>query len=307
MKSKKLLVFLILILVMVLGLTLVACKDTVVPDKQITSISVTGVPSDIALNQNLDLSQAQIVVYYDNDTSENITLTESQISGFDATILGKQTITITYNGKTYDVEINVIAPIEIKVNESISVAAVANVESAYQWTGEEIKPVPTVTLGSKVLVLNTDYEISYSKNITISTNDDRATITITGIGSYEGNITKTFFVIKRIVNPSDVLFENNLVFNGNEQMPIFTNNSENLYSINDPQTNAGSYHTEVLLTDPVHYQWSENDNYYINWTIAKKSIDLPIYTEGNFVYDGTEQTVNITANSDYTIGDECKE
>ncbi|MFA6866924.1 MAG: hypothetical protein WCR54_05345, partial [Clostridia bacterium] len=40
---------------------------------------------------------------------------------------------------------------------------------------------------------------------------------------------------------------------------------------------------------------------------AKKSIDLPIYTEGNFVYDGTEQTVNITANSDYTIGDECKE
>ncbi len=55
----------------------------------------------------LDLSGGMVRVQYNNDTYNDIILTENMINGFDNTIVGIQTLTVTYENKTvtYDIEI----------------------------------------------------------------------------------------------------------------------------------------------------------------------------------------------------------
>ncbi|MBO4812492.1 MAG: hypothetical protein J5552_13175 [Prevotella sp.] len=52
----------------------------------------------------------------------------------------------------------------------------------FPYTGSEIKPEITVTLGDKELVEGTDYEVKYTNNIHVS--EAGATITVTGLGNY---------------------------------------------------------------------------------------------------------------------------
>ena len=59
---------------------------------------------------------------------------------------------------------------------------------SFEYTGKSIKPKVTVSNGSDVLTLNTDYVIRYSDNIEIGT----ASVIIAGRGNYSGRVTKTF-------------------------------------------------------------------------------------------------------------------
>ena len=56
------------------------------------------------------------------------------------------------------------------------------------FTGEQVLQEIVVENNGISLVINEDYRLSYSDNINAGT----ATVTITGIGNYEGSITKTF-------------------------------------------------------------------------------------------------------------------
>ncbi len=58
------------------------------------------------------------------------------------------------------------------------------------WTGSSITPEPTVTHGGNTLTKDVDYTLSYTNNVTIGT----ATITVTGIGSYTGVVSKSFTI-----------------------------------------------------------------------------------------------------------------
>ena len=62
-----------------------------------------------------------------------------------------------------------------------------------EYTGKEIKPSVTVKDGNKTLKLGTDYKVSYSDNKNVGS----ATVTVTGIGNYEGYIGKAKFKIVR--------------------------------------------------------------------------------------------------------------
>ena len=70
--------------------------------------------------------------------------------------------------------------------------AVANIASQI-YTGSAICPDVVVTDGQKTLVKNTDYTVTYSDNINIGT----ATVTITGIGDYAGEVVKTFRIVSK--------------------------------------------------------------------------------------------------------------
>ena len=59
------------------------------------------------------------------------------------------------------------------------------------YTGGALTPTAAVTFDGETLTLNTDYTVSYSSNINIGT----ATLTITGIGSFEGTKTVTFKIV----------------------------------------------------------------------------------------------------------------
>lgn len=83
-----------------------------VEEKKITKIKVNKVPSKtnyIQYKEDLDLTGGTILVNYNDNSSEEISLTSDEISvtGFDNTTLGKKTITINYESytATFDVEI----------------------------------------------------------------------------------------------------------------------------------------------------------------------------------------------------------
>ena len=61
------------------------------------------------------------------------------------------------------------------------------------YIDSEIKPTVTVTSGNKTLTEGVDYKVSYKDNVDVGT----ATVTIEGIGEYEGTVEKTFTIVKR--------------------------------------------------------------------------------------------------------------
>ncbi len=86
--------------------------------------------------------------------------------------------------------------------KDISKATVTGIKNK-TYTGKAIKQSPTVKLGGKTLKKGTDYTVSYKNNKNAGT----ATVTITGKGSYEGTVTKTF-KIKKADNKLNVKAKN---------------------------------------------------------------------------------------------------
>ena len=74
--------------------------------------------------------------------------------------------------------------------KTISSNNVSLSQNSYTYDGKAKKPTVTVKDGSKTLVQNTDYIVSYSKNI----NAGMAKVKITGKGNYEGTVTKNFAI-----------------------------------------------------------------------------------------------------------------
>ena len=79
----------------------VSVEDTV------TAVSMKNTPkTDYKYNEPLDLSNGTITITKGSGTKD-IAITKDMVSGYDPTKLGKQTLTITYGGKTTSYEVNV--------------------------------------------------------------------------------------------------------------------------------------------------------------------------------------------------------
>ena len=94
--------------------------------------------------------------------------------------------------------------IRIKAYADDSKAIFSNMISEIEdqeYTGEAIVPEVEVKVGSKVLNKGTDYTVSCSANINVGT----ATLTVTGIGDYYGNASKTFKIIPKTITEEMVL------------------------------------------------------------------------------------------------------
>ena len=78
------------------------------------------------------------------------------------------------------------------VSKSIANATVSSIANQ-TYTGSAITPSVTVKDGSKTLVKDTDYIVSYSNNVNAGT----ATVTITGKGNYTGTRTLNFTIVKK--------------------------------------------------------------------------------------------------------------
>lgn len=81
-------------------------------------------------------------------------------------------------------------------NENVTVA-----EGPYTYNGQAQTPEVTVKVGDTILTKETDYTVAYTNN----TNAGDATITVTGVGSYGGAVTKTFTITQAVgtVTPAD--------------------------------------------------------------------------------------------------------
>ena len=98
------------------------------------------------------------------------------------------TMTVIFEGKgnysgTFKAFVNLTAP-------SISTANVTLSSSTYEYSGQALRPNVTVVQDGKSLVNGVDYNVSYNNNKNVGT----ATVTITGIGTYAGTVSKTFTI-----------------------------------------------------------------------------------------------------------------
>ena len=71
---------------------------------------------------------------------------------------------------------------------SLSKSTVKLTKATLKYTGKALKPAVTVTLGGKKLVSGTDFTVDYKAN----KNPGKATVTITGKGTYTGTKSATF-------------------------------------------------------------------------------------------------------------------
>ena len=89
---------------------LIAQFDVTVKAKSLTRIAVTARPDKISYLEDkdtFDTTGGKVTLYYNNGTSEVIDLTSEMVTGFNNTQVGKQMLTVTYEGfaDTFEVEI----------------------------------------------------------------------------------------------------------------------------------------------------------------------------------------------------------
>lgn len=80
--------------------------------KEVEFIEIFTEPTKLEyleVKEKLDVTGGEIAIFYNNGTSEVASLTSDMVNGFDNTTVGKQTLTVTYEGSSTTFEIRVIA------------------------------------------------------------------------------------------------------------------------------------------------------------------------------------------------------
>ena len=166
---------------------------TVKPDTM-TGISITQEPN-MSYNSGDKLNLTGLVVSAQYASGNTVELG----SGVYATDPAKNTeLTVAeHNGKHITVTVGSFTAETIgtlTVNPAdISGASIEDV-GPFEYTGEQIKPEPAVSLNGKELVKDTDYTLSYDNNTNVTT---EAKVIVTAAGTeYTGSAEKTFEITK---------------------------------------------------------------------------------------------------------------
>lgn len=166
---------------------------TVKPDTM-TGISITHEPN-MSYNSGDKLNLTGLVVsaqyangntvelgsgVYATDPAKNTELTVAEHNG--------KRITVTVGSFTAETTgVLTVSP------ANISGASIEDV-GPFEYTGEQIKPEPAVSLNGKELVKDTDYTLSYDNNTNVTT---EAKVIVTAAGTeYTGSAEKTFEITK---------------------------------------------------------------------------------------------------------------
>ena len=111
--------------------------------KSLTHIAVTARPDKISYLEDKDAfdpTGGQVTLYYNNGTGEIIDLSAEMVSGFDNTQVGKQALTVTYEGftDTFEVEITAKKLSAIKLTTLPTKLAYTKNYEAFDPTGGQV-------------------------------------------------------------------------------------------------------------------------------------------------------------------------
>lgn len=183
-------------------------------------------------------------------------------------------------------------------------------EETYSYNGKAQTPDVTVTLNDNELEKNTDYRIDYVNNQNAGT----ATINITGMGRYEGSVSKDFTITKKAVTVSgitalgkiydgtakNILDFSKVVINGLLEGDSLTVNATGTF------TDAKAGDNKTVTITGLTLGGKDKENYTLadsgQQTSARASIaKLPVKLQWNektdFVYNGQEQSVTATVSN----------
>lgn len=179
-------------------------------------------------------------------------------------------------------------------------------EETYSYNGKAQTPDVTVTLNDKELEKNTDYKIDYVNNQNAGT----ATINITGMGRYEGSLSKNFNITKKAVTVSgitaqgkiydgtvkNILNFNKVEINGLLEGDSLTVNATGTF------TDAKAGDNKTVTITGLTLGGKDKENYTLadsgQQTSATASIGkLPVKLQWNektdFIYNGQKQSVTV--------------
>lgn len=177
-------------------------------------------------------------------------------------------------------------------------------EETYSYNGKAQTPDVTVTLNDKELEKNTDYRIDYVNNQNAGT----ATINITGMGRYEGSLSKNFNITKKAVTVSgitaqgkiydgtvkNILNFNKVEINGLLEGDSLTVNATGTFT----DAKAGDNKTVTItgLTlggkDKENYTLADNGQQTsATASIGKLPVKLQWNEKTDFIYNGQKQSV----------------
>lgn len=183
-------------------------------------------------------------------------------------------------------------------------------EETYSYNGKAQTPDVTVTLNDNELEKNTDYKIDYVNNQNAGT----ATINITGMGRYEGSVSKNFTINKKAVTVSgikaqgkiydgtakNILNFNNVVINGLLEGDSLTVNATGTF------TDAKAGDNKTVTITGLTLGGKDKENYTLadsgqqtsaTASIAKLPVKLQWNEKTDFIYNGQEQKVTATVSN----------
>lgn len=183
-------------------------------------------------------------------------------------------------------------------------------EETYSYNGKAQTPDVTVTLNDKELEKNTDYRIDYVNNQNAGT----ATINITGMGRYEGSVSKNFTINKKAVTVSgitalgkiydgtakNILDFNKVVINGLLEGDSLTVNATGTF------TDAKAGDNKTVTITGLTLGGKDKENYTLadsgqqtsaTASIAKLPVKLQWNEKTDFIYNGQEQKVTATVSN----------
>lgn len=222
--------------------------------------------------------------------------TVTSIDGTAFTYYGDTTVRCVKNSaadlyaKEYDM------PVEYMVEKvDITAATVSGVSNSYNYTGKAITPNVSVNFGDTLLSKNVDYTVSYSNN----TNAGTATINITGMGKYEGNLVKTFNIARIDMSKAYIsLSETKYTYNQDVKKPSVTIKYNGMTLKNGTDytlkyannINAGT--GSVAIMGKGNYTGSVEKTF----TIGKKSISQTNIklSDTSYTYNGKTQKPTVT-------------
>ena len=114
--------------------------DVTVVAKSLASISLKTTPTKLSYlegKDTLNVTGGMVTLHYNNDTTEDIDLTAAMVSGFDNTKVGKQTLTVTYEGKTCTFDEVVVLVGDLN---SDGVRSVTDMQTLYDYLSAGILP-----------------------------------------------------------------------------------------------------------------------------------------------------------------------
>ena len=302
---------------------------TVKPDTM-TGISITSEPNMI-YNSGDKLNLTGLVVsaqyasgntvelgsgVYATDPAKNTELTVAEHNG--------KRITVTVGSFTAETTgVLTVSP------ANISGASIEDV-GPFEYTGEQIKPEPAVSLNGKELVKDTDYTLSYDNNTNVTT---EAKVIVTAAGTeYTGSAEKTFEITKATgkltlkvnneENAVTITYGDSITFTDGNGIAIGGGNPSDVviyYKTTDESTGTVYDSTSTQLNVGAYTFWavrSADDNHEaatsneVVVTIVPRTVTNPALTIEGFAKGSRKSDLtftNVTANLETPTGYNCYE
>ena len=241
-----------------------------------------------------DYNKITLKVTYNSDEIDYIELNDSNstISNFDKDTLGNQTITVTYNNKNYNLNVEVVNKVQL-VKPIITVNSLV-------YNGQSQSPTfESYDLHTMSIIDGTMIDAgSYTAIITIKDKDKYEWDDGTQDDlSFNWEITKA-----QLTKPT--MTSSSFVYDGQGKYPIFNDYDSSLMDITGYSAiDAGNYTAVISVRRKNNYEWSDGtqDDLEFNWEITKAPIAKPSIVEDEFTYTGNTISLKVNGLDDVSM------